>query len=193
MIINNAQIAAAILSGAKTANAGAASPATQSAGSGPAAILNLTSGGQGAPSAPGYGADDPFAVKNRQSRQDRQIQTRMALEEAWDSLNAAFDKLDAGERVNPGEIAGPALKIKGLLEEQGLLSDALAKRLDALADEAAQDVSLQSLEAIAVALEEQGVSVEDADDPAAEVKQAVDEQAEAELSEEAAADIAEKR
>ena len=193
MIVNNAQIAATILSGAKPAAAAVAPQTPLAAGSGPAAILNLTTGGQGAPGAPGYGADDAFAVKNRQSLQDRQIQNRLALEEAWGELNAAFDRLDAGEGVEPGEIAGPAMKIKGLLEEQGLLSDALAERLDALADLATQDVSLQSLDAIAAALEDQGVSVGDADDSASEADEAVSEQVETDASEEAAADVAAKR
>lgn len=193
MIISNAHIAASVLSSAKIVNAGAPSQAPQAVGSDPAAILNLTSGGRGEPGAPGYSADDAFAVKNRQPLQDRQIQNRLALEEAWGELNAAFDRLDAGEGVDPGEIAGPAMKIKGLLEEQGLLSDALAERLDALADLATQDVNLQSLEAVAAALEDQGVSVDVADDGASEADEAAAKRVETEASKEAAADVAEKQ
>ena len=181
MIINNAQIAANLLSAGKPADASAgARPSTASE---PAAILDLVTG-QASKSAPGYGGDDAFAVKLQQSLQDREIQNRLETEQAWATLDNALNKLDAGEAANIGELTFSALKLKGLLEEKGLLSDAVAKKLDALADQATQELNLKSLTAIVDVLKEQGVPAEDADAIVSEVKEAASEQIEAELVEE---------
>ena len=181
MIINNAQIAVNVLSAAKPADAG--DSGRQSKASEPAAILDLVTG-QGSKGAPGYGGDDAFAVKLQQSLQDREIQNRLETEEAWAKLDNALNTLNAGETANIGELTFSALKLKGLLEEKGLLSDAVAKKLDALADQATQELNLKSLTAIVDVLKEQGVPAEDADAIASEVKEAASEQIEAELVEE---------
>lgn len=191
MIVNDAQIAVTVLNSNKTVAAGAVSPTALAAGSGPAAILDLATG-KGGVSVPGYGeTDETFAVKLKQSLQDMQIQNRIEFEEAFTQLDGAVDRLEAGERVSAGDFIIPALTLKGLLEEKGLLSDAVEQRLDALTDQATQEVNLKSLQAIVDVLEEEGVAAEDIDAAAEDVKDAVAEQIEAELSDNAGAEIAE--
>lgn len=191
MLINDAQIAVTVLNSSKTVTAGAASPTALATGSGPATILDLATG-KGGLSIPGYGeTDETFAVKLKQSLQDREIQNRLELEEAWAQFDNAIDKLDSGEPINAFEVVAPALTIKGLMQEKGLLTDAVEQRLDALADKATQEVSLKSLEAIVEILEEEGVAAEDIEAVTEDIKDAVDEQIEAELSNAAGADIAE--
>ena len=180
MIINNAQIAVSVLSAAQPAAAqGAASQA-----------LDIAAGGKTPANAK---SDDAFAVKTQASLQDREIRNRMAIDEAQAKLDDAMAKLDTAERVNANEIIAPALALESLAQEKDILSDAVEKRLDALADRAAQNVELQGRAAVADALEDQDAPVEGAastagdeiDEAASDVEETVAEQTDAEASQDA--------
>lgn len=179
MIINTAQIAVSVLSAGK--------PAAAQEG---AKVLDLAAGGT-APAREKAG--DAFAVKTQASLQDREIRNRMAIDEAQAKLDDALDRLDTAERVNANDIIAPALALEGLAQEKALLSDAVDKRLDALADKAAQNVDLQGRAAVADALEEAdgaGSAIGDSagdeiDEAASDVEETVAEQTDAEASQDA--------